>query len=208
MPMITHSIGASFQKFDLLNGRIAGLPQYEQLKTHTATLGLGWLKQYKQVVSSGSVNLGSSMSGDRDKKSSTIRYGAINADIGYDLLKSDKAMIYPFAGLGLQKYQAIFYKDNTAVSFDDVLESPVVQNNISSVRFNNGFAVYRFGIGVLLKSPKYPSHSIGLQAGYTGSFKKQSWKSNENQQLSGAPQDKVSQFFVGLVFASKPMFMK
>ena len=206
-PMITHSIGGSFQQFDGLNGRVTGLPQYKQLKDYTATLGLGWLKERNRVISAAGLTVGSSMSGDRDKKSSTVRYFGLNADIGYDLLKSEKLMLYPLAGIGFQRYQTIFYKDNSAIAFDDVLESPAVQNSISSVRFNNSFVVYRFGIGFSVKSPKYPSHSIGIQAGYTGSFKKNDWKSNENQVLGNAPKDKISQFYIGLVFTSKPMFM-
>ncbi|MEO5890776.1 MAG: hypothetical protein ABIQ31_11010 [Ferruginibacter sp.] len=208
IPMVSHSIGASFQKFDGLNSRVAGLPQYKQLKEHAATLGLGWLKERNRIISGGGVTIGSSMSGDRDEKSSTIRYFGLNADIGYDLLKSEKVMLYPLAGLGFQKYQAIFYKDNSAVDFDDVLESPTIQNNISSVRFNNSFFVYRVGIGFSVKSPKYPANSVGIQAGYSGSFKKNEWRSNENQALGNAPRDRIGQFFIGLVFTSKPMFMK
>ena len=208
IPMVSHSIGGSFQKFDGLNNRVAGLPQFKQLKGYTATLGLGWLKERNRVISGGGLTLGSSMSGDRDEKSSTIRYFGLNADIGYDLLKSEKIMLYPLAGLGFQKYQAIFYKDNSAVDFDDVLESPAIQNNISSVRFNNSFFVYRLGFGVSVRSPKHPSGSVGIQAGYSGSFKKNHWRSNENQALGNAPQDKISQFFVGLVFTNKPMFMR
>ncbi|MEO7767948.1 MAG: hypothetical protein ABIS01_10995, partial [Ferruginibacter sp.] len=143
----------------------------------------------------------------RDKKSSTIRYIGINADLGYDVIQSDKIMLYPLAGIGFQAYQAIFYKDNSAILFDDVLQSPAVQNNIRSVRFNNTFFVYRLGLGFAVKSPKNPSNSIGIQAGYSGSFKKHSWKSNEGQVLADAPEDKISQFFVGIVLSSKPMFM-
>lgn len=207
MPMVTHVIGGSFQKFDGLNGRVANLPQYKQLRDYTATLGLGWLKERNQFISGGGITVGSSMSGDRDKRSSTIRYLGLNADIGYDLLKSDRVMLYPMAGIGYQKYQAIFYRDNSAVDFDDILESPSAQNNIRSVRFNNSFVVYRLGVGFSVRSPKYPSSSIGIQAAYTGSFKKNSWKSNENQTLGNAPQDRINQFVVGLVFTSKPMFM-
>ncbi len=208
MPGITRSIGASFQKFDGLNSRVAGLPQFKQLKEHTATLGLGWLKERKRVISAGGVTIGSSMSGDKDEKSSTIRYIGVNADLGYDVIASDRVMLYPLAGLGFQGYQAIFYKDNSQVPFNDVLQSPTVQNSISSVRFNNSFFVYRFGLGFSVKSLKHPENSIGLQAGYTGSFKSRAWKSNENQALSNAPEDKISQFFISLVLISKPRFMK
>lgn len=208
MPFITRSVGVSFQKFDGLNSRVANFPQFETLRDYAATIGLGWLKERNRVVSAGGLNLGSSMSGDRDKKSSAIRYFGLNADIGYDVLKSDKVMLYPLVGLGYQGYQAIFYKDNSAVLFNDVLQSPSVQNNIRSVRFNNSFLLYRLGFGVSFKSAKHPENSIGLQAGYSGSFKKRMWRSNENQLLGNAPEDKLSQFHVGIVLTSKPHFMK
>jgi len=206
MPYMTRTLGGSFQSFDAINARVANLPQYEQLKDYAATIGLGWLKEKNQFVSSGAINLGSSMSGHRDEKSSTIRYIGVNLNLGYDVIKSDRFMLYPLAGLGLQKYQAIFYKDNSAVSFNEVLQSPTVQNNISSVKFNNAFALYRFGLGFSVKAPKYPA-AIGIEAGYTGSFKKHEWRSNEDQTLANAPEDRVSQFFVSLVLMSKPFSM-
>ena len=207
MPMSTLNIGGSFQKFDGLNSRVTGLPQFKSLKDNTVTLGLGWLKEEKKIVSSGNITVGSSISGDRDKKSSTIRYGTINLDLGYDLIKSEKIMLYPFAGLGYQRYQAIFFKDNTGVAFNDVLQSATVKNTISSVRFNNSFFVYRLGLGFAVSSAKCPGSSIGFQAGYAGSFKSRAWRSNENQTLGNAPVDKINQFFGSLVFISTPKFM-
>jgi len=208
IPAITRSIGGSFQQFDGLNSRIANVPQYEQLKDYSATLGLGWFKEKNQFISNMGLSIGSTMSGHRDEKSSTVRFINVNADIGYDVLKNDKVMLYPLAGLGFQKYQAKFYRDNTGVDFDDVLSTPAVRNSIQPVKFNNGFFVYRLGFGVALKSPKYPSSSIGLQAGYTGSFRKNEWRSNEDQALNNAPTDRISQFFVSLVLISKPWMMK
>ena len=146
------------------------------------------------------------MSGHRDEKSSTIRYIGVNLNLGYDVMKSDRFMLYPMAGLGLQKYQALFYKDNSAVGFNEVLQSPTVQNNISSVKFTNAFALYRFGLGFSVKAPNYPA-AIGIEAGYTGSFKKHEWRSNEDQTLANAPEDRVSQFFISLVLMSKPFSM-
>ena len=208
IPLVTKSIGVSFQQFDGLNSRIANLPQYKQLKNATGTLGLGWLKERNRIISGAGITIGSSMSGNVDEKSSNLRFINLNIDLGYDLLKSEKAMLYPLVGLGFQNYQAIFYKDNRAVNFNDVLQSPTVQNNLSSVRFNNSFLVYRVGFGVSVQSPKHPSNSIGLQAGYAGSFNQQTWRSSENQLLGNAPQDKLSQFFISLVLTSKPWFMK
>ena len=208
MPMATRTIGISFQKFDGLNSRIANLPQFKELRDYTGVLGLGWLKERNRVVATGNLMAGSSLSGDRDKRSSTIRYLGIDANIGYDVLAKGLAMLYPLAGIGVQGYQAIFYKDNSAVAFNDVLTSPVIQNNIRSVRFTNVFVVYKLGVGFSLRSPKNPANSIGLLAGYTGSFKKNDWKSNEYQTLSGAPEDKVSQVFIGVVLTSRPWHMK
>ena len=204
MPIVSRTLGASFQKFDGLNSRVAGLPQYKTLKDYAATLGFGWLKEQNRVISNAGLMIGSSMSGHRDKKSSTIRYIGIHADIGYDLLKNEKIMLYPLVGLGLQAYQAIFYKDNSAVNFEDVLESTAFQNSITPVKFKNGFVVYRAGFGISFKSPKDPSNSIGIQVGYTGSFKKNDWKTNDSQSLANSPEDRISQVFVSLILTSRP----
>ncbi|MFT3705111.1 MAG: hypothetical protein QM802_22280 [Agriterribacter sp.] len=207
MPSMSRSLGGSFQQFNGLNGRVANLPQYKQLRNYTATLGLGWMKEMNRVVSDAGITIGSSLSGHPDEKSSTIRYIGFNAGLGYDVLKSEKITLYPLVGLGFQTWQAIFYKDNTSVDFNDVLESPDVQHDIQSVRFRNNFLVYRLGAGVSFKSPKYPSSSIGIQAGYTGSFKRHGWKTNEGQDLANAPTDRISQFYFSLIVTSKPWMM-
>jgi opacity protein-like surface antigen len=207
LPSVTRSIGGSFQQFDGLNARVANLPQYEHLKDYTATLGLGWMKEKDRFISDMGITIGSSLSRHRDEKSSTIRYIGFNANAGYDVLKDERITLYPLVGIGFQAYQAIFYKDNSAVDFDDVLQSPAVENSIHPVKFNNGFWVYRAGLGLSFKSPKHPSSSIGLQAGYTGSFQKRAWRSRENQSLRNAPKDRISQFYVSLILTSKPWMM-
>lgn len=207
LPSFTRSLGGSFQQFKGLNARVANLPQYENLKDYAATLGLGWMKEKDRLISDMGITLGSSMSGHRNEKSSTIRYIGFNANAGYDVLKNEKITLYPLAGIGFQAYQAIFHKDISGVNFDDVLLSPAVQNSINPVKFNNHFWVYRAGAGVSFTSPKYPSSSIGLQAGYTGSFQKKAWRSKENQSLRNAPKDRVSQFYVSLILTSKPWMM-
>ncbi|MBS1607560.1 MAG: hypothetical protein JSS70_02020 [Bacteroidetes bacterium] len=206
LPYMSRTLGASFQSFDGINARVANLPQYKQLKDHAATIGLGWLQEHKQLVSAAAISFGSSMSGHRDEKSSTIRYIAVNIDFGYDVIKGDRYLLYPFAGLGAQAYQALFYRDNSAVNFNDVLISSSLQSNISSVKFKNSYGVYRLGIGFSVKAPKFPS-SIGIQAGYTGSFKRNAWRSNEDQNLTNAPADRINQFYISLVLMSKPMFL-
>ncbi|MCC6289870.1 MAG: hypothetical protein IT249_18480 [Chitinophagaceae bacterium] len=203
MPSLSRTLGGSFQKFNGLNGRLTNLPQYKQLKDYTATIGLGWFKERNRVISDAGITLGSSMSARRDEKSSTIRYIGFNANIGYDVLKNENISLFPLVGLGYQGYQAVFYKDNSDVNFNSVLESPVVQQAITPVKFTNGFLVYRAGAGVLFKSPKHSS-SIGLQAGYTGSFQKRAWRTNDGQALANAPQDRISQFYFNVVLISNP----
>ncbi|MFT3948329.1 MAG: hypothetical protein QM763_15270 [Agriterribacter sp.] len=201
MPSLSRTLGGSFQKFSGLNGRLTNLPQYKQLKNYTATIGLGWFKERNRVISDAGITLGSSMSARRDEKSSTIRYIGFNANVGYDVLKNENITLFPLIGLGYQGYQAVFYKDNSGVAFNDVLESPTVQQAITPVKFTNGFLVYRAGAGVLFKSPKHPG-SIGLQAGYTGSFQKRAWRTNDGQVLANAPEDRISQFYFNVVLIS------
>jgi opacity protein-like surface antigen len=169
---------------------------------------LGWIKEKDRLISDMGITIGSSLSRHRDEKSSTIRYIGFNANAGYDVLKDERITLYPLAGIGFQAYQAIFYKDNSAVDFDDVLQSPAVENSIHPVKFHNGFWVYRAGLGLSFTSPKHPSGSIGLQAGYTGSFQKRAWRSSDNQSLRNAPKDRISQFYISLILTSKPWMMK
>src|SRR5687768_9737413 len=81
-------IGASFQDFDGLNSRIADFPQYKELRNHMGALQIGFLKEHNRVISQIGLLAGSSMSGDRDERSSTIRFLGVGADIGYNILNS------------------------------------------------------------------------------------------------------------------------
>lgn len=204
LPSMTLSLGGSFQNFSNLNTRLKSLPQYEQLKVYTPTLSLGWFKERDRIISDARITFGSSMGNWRKHKQSTVRYIGFNANAGYDVLNNEKITLYPLAGLGYQTYQTILYKDNSNVNFNDVLTSPVIQNSINSISFYNGFWVYRLGAGVLFTSPKHPQGSIGLQAGYTGSFQKRSWRTKDNQILQNTPRDMVSQFYFGVIFTHKP----
>jgi len=208
IPQMFHGIGGSFQEFDGLNSRIANFPQYKALRDHMGTLQLGWFKERNRLISGLAFTAGSSMSGDRDKKSSTLRFIGFSADIGYNILNSERMMLYPLAGLGYERYQARFFKDNSNVDFNTILQSAEIQNRLEPVDFKNSFLTYRLGAGFSIKAPKNPSHSIGLQAGYIGSFKDHAWRSNENQELMNAPEDGVGRIFVTLTFMSQPRFMK
>jgi len=204
MPIMTKGIGVSFQKFEALNSRIANYPQYASLKDHMWTLSVGSMHVKKNFISQFTITGGSSMSGDREKRSSALRFLSGGLDVGYDLIPSDKVMLYPLVGIGAEGYQALFYKDVSGVDFNDVLNSSTVQNSIRSVRFSNAFITYRLGMGFALKSPK-SSNTIGIQAGYTGNFKDRAWKSSENQTLAGAPVDNLSRFNISLVFTGGMM---
>src|SRR6187399_1460476 len=70
-PMFLRAIGMSFQQFDELNSRIANRPEYKNLRDYTGTLEFGFIKIKNRIVSDADFIIGSSMSGDRDKKSST-----------------------------------------------------------------------------------------------------------------------------------------
>src|SRR5688572_23261731 len=94
-PYMMRGVGATFQEFDGLNTRLADFPQYKELRDHMGTLQLGWIKEHNKLISGFSLMAGSSMSGDRDERSSTIRFLGIGADIGYNVLNSELIMVYP-----------------------------------------------------------------------------------------------------------------
>ena len=205
---MVHSIGVAFEEFKNLDMRIAEFPQYKELRDHMGVLSFGWLKEKKGIISLMGLTLGSSMSGDRDEKSSVIRFYGLSADIGYDVIKNANIMLYPMVGIGYEKYQAKFYKDNSAVDFNTVLSSEAVQSSVRALELKNSFLTYRAGLGFNISSPKKPSHSIGLQAGYVGSFKDKEWRSSEDQKLANAPEDELGRIWVTLSFISQPRFMK
>ena len=198
MPTMTRGIGVSFVSFDGLNDRIAGFPQYKGLKDHLWTLSAGSMHNKKDFISGFTISAGSSLSGNRNKQSSALRSLNAGFDLGYDVIPSEKIMLYPLVGIGGEFYRAVFYKDNSAVDFNVVANSPTAQNSIRSVKFNNAFFAYRLGLGVALKDPKSKA-TIGLQAGYVGSFHDEAWKSSESQTLANAPADNLSRFNISLV---------
>jgi hypothetical protein len=199
MPTMIQSVGVSFQKFDGLKNRMATFPQYARLRDHVFTLSMGSMQNHNNFISQMNVNGGWLTSGDRDKKSSTLRTIGASMDLGYDVIPGDMLMVYPLAGVGVETYTAIFRKDNSVVNFNDVANSPAYQNDVRSVKFRNTFITYRLGLGIAVKSPKGHG-TIGVQGGYTGSFNEKAWKSEENQDLNNAPVDRLHRWSVSLVF--------
>lgn len=203
-PMLVRSIGVSFQKFDGLNARVANRPEYKDLRDYMGVIGLGWMRAHHRIVSGLDLYAASAMSGDREKRSSTLRSAGVGIDLGFDVIASPKFMLYPMVGIEGSHFMARFFKDNSAVAFNDVLQSSTVQNNIRSVDFKNSFFAYRVGIGFALQNPNHRGSSLGIRARYVGSFKDKAWKSSENQELAGAPEDRLSKFEVSLVLTSIP----
>ncbi len=198
------NIGVSYQKFNGLNDRIKMHPQYESMKEVMGTLGLGSIMQHNHFVAVNGLTVGYSMSGKRNKKSSSLGFIGLNADFGYNFFKKeDRVQLYPTVGVGVEGYRARFNKDVSAVPFDDVLQSNTTQNNIRSLTFMSGYFTYRFGLNLAVNS-KDKSGAIGLQAGYTGGFNDSPWKTTENQTLLNAPNDKLSRLFAN-IFITKSM---
>jgi|SRR5436190_1491966 len=206
MPMMTHGIGVSFQNFDDLNHRIAGFPQYDGLNNRIWTLSAGSMHVEKNFVSQMTITAGSSLTGNPDEKSSALRTLGAGIDFGYDVIPSTMIMVYPLVGLGAETFHAIYYRDVSTVDFDDVANSPIVQNSIRKTKFVNSAFTYRLGMGFAVNSPKSDC-SIGIQAGYVSGFHDEKWKSAEYQNLSNAPHDVIKRFSVSLIFSGKMMGM-
>ncbi|MEJ7821836.1 MAG: hypothetical protein WKF85_05915, partial [Chitinophagaceae bacterium] len=75
-----HSHGISFQKFENLNKRIAVFPQFEQPKNSTGIFEFGTFAERKRLMTGFSINAGSSLSGDREKKSTATSFFGLSAD--------------------------------------------------------------------------------------------------------------------------------
>ena len=202
----TFGVGMHFQSFDELDKRVAAFPRYKDLRNQAGSLQIGWIKEKRRVVSVFNVLAASSMSGDRHRRSSTARSIGVGADIGYDVIKNERIMLYPMVGLGYDWDQARYYTDNSRVNFDEVLSQPSTANAIEPVVFSNGFFHYRAGVGLLFLSPKGDG-IIGVQGGYAGSFEARPWRSKAGQDLANAPEDRLKRFYVSVVFGMRPMRM-
>lgn len=203
-PIMTRGIGVSFQNFDNLNRRISGFSQYDGLNNRIWTLSAGSMHVIKSFVSQMTFTGGSSLTGNPNAKSSTLRTIGAGMDLGYDVIPSNMVMLYPMVGLGAETFHAIYYKNVTTVDFDAVANSSTVQNSIRKTKFINSAFTYRFGLGMSVKSPK-DDGTIGIQAGYVSGFHDENWKSAEYQNLSNAPHDVIKRFYVSLIFSGGKM---
>lgn len=194
-----HSHGISFQKFENLNKRVAVYSQFEQAKNSTGTLQFGTFAERKRIITGFSINGGSSLNGDREKKSTATSFIGLSADVGYNLLKSSRVSLYPFAGLGYETYKVKYNRDVSSIPFDSVLQSNNFQQRAENLVFNNSFLVYRLGMGLFVTSIKNTQNSLGLQVGYTGAFSSQEWKINKTQILMNSPKDMLSKISASLL---------
>jgi hypothetical protein len=199
----TRTIGYSSIDFDNLNDRLKSMPAYESLPAGMGILGLASTHKIGHFVSQGGLSVGYGRNRDDDKKRSTaVGMLGVNMDLGYNFFKpTSRVEIFPTAGLGFEGYKAWLKKDVSAVNFNDVLTIPTVQNNTESITLTNCFLTYRFGMNVGFSSPN-KMFTIGLQGGYTASFKDNEWKINNDQVLQNAPSDKMSRFY-GNLYMSK-----
>jgi opacity protein-like surface antigen len=187
-----HSHGISFQKFENLNKRISNNPQFEQAKNSIGTLEFGMFAERNKLITIYSINAGSSLSGDREKKSASVNFTGLSADAGYSLIKNTRVSLYPLVGVGYETFKVKYNKDVSSVPFDSVFQSNNFQQRVESLVINNSFFVYRFGAGMFITSRKHFQNSIGFQLGYTGSFSEDEWKINKSQTLLNSPKDNLS----------------
>jgi len=199
-PVMTNGIGMSFQNFDGLNHRIAGFPQYKGLNNRMYTITAGSMHVMDNFVSQMSITGASSLTGNPNEKSSTLRSFGGSIDLGYDVIPSKAVMLYPLAGIGAETYHAIYYRDVSTVEFDAVANSSNVQNSIRKTKFVNSAFTYKLGLGMSIASPK-DYGTIGIQAAYVSGFHDEKWKSAEYQNLANAPQDIIKRFSVSLIFS-------
>lgn len=194
-----HSHGISFQKFGNLNKRIAVFPQFEQPKNSTGIFEFGLITERNKLLTGFNINAGSSLSGTRNIKSTATNFWGLAANAGYNLLNSSRVSLFPYTGLGYEKYKVIFNRDVSNVPFDSVLQSGNVQQRVENIVFTNSFINYKAGIGFSVKSKKHKQNSIGLLLDYSGSFKANDWKINKLQTLSNSPKDNLSKIAASIL---------
>lgn len=194
-----HSHGISFQKFGNLNKRIAVFPQFEQPKNSTGIFEFGLITERNKLLTGFNINAGSSLSGTRNIKSTATNFWGLAANAGYNLLNSSRVSLFPYTGLGYEKYKVIFNRDVSNVPFDSVLQSGNVQQRVENIVFTNSFIIYKAGIGFSVKSKKHKQNSIGLLLDYSGSFKANDWKINKLQTLSNSPKDNLSKIAASIL---------
>lgn len=196
-----YGFGYHNQSFNGLNNRIANRPEYEKLGSSIVSINAGWNIERHHVMLNSNFVFGNSLTGDANKRSSSLSLFGIELNLGYNFSRNQNIRIYPFAGISYNAYLARLNKDVSSIPFDSVLQSNAVQQRTEPVTFTNGLLCYQAGFAVdFIKQRGRYIRSIGIRASYGGSFTGETWRINETQLLQNAPSDKVKQFNVSLQF--------
>jgi len=199
---IYYGIGAAGQNFAGIGSRIALRPEYEALRKTEASLSIGLTREINSLMVDYNLSFGSSLSGDRERKSSSIISFGYSFTLGVNLCRNysprHRIKLWPFAGIGIQTFKVALNKDLAAVPFDSVLQSTNWQQRTAPLRFSNTFFTYKTGVAIDFVSKHNKRSAYGLRAGYIGSFKSKDWRINEEQVLANAPTDKLSRWFATL----------
>jgi hypothetical protein len=193
-------VGYQYQSFSHLSDRVGTRPEYQKPGSSMANLLIGMNKEIKGFVQDVQFHFASITRGDDERKSTDVINAGLALTFGYNFSKKNNFRFYPFVGVTGEFYQTSFKKDVSAISFDSILVSNAAQQRTEPTQFTNAFFCYQGGLAVDFISTKFRLlHSLGLRASYTGGFKSRSWRVNDNQLISGAPSDNVSQFNISLL---------
>jgi hypothetical protein len=193
-------MGAAGQSFSQLNSRIAARPELQPLRKTQGMFYLGFAKERKNVLFDFNFGVGSSLSGDAERKSSNISMFTSSINIGYNFSNNKNIRVYPFIGIGGETFMAKFFRDVSAIPFDSVLQNTSWQQRTAPSKFTSNFFTYKLGFAVDFLNKNNPHYAIGLKVGYTGGFKDVSWRVNDNQVLANAPVDRLSGWFASIQF--------
>lgn len=196
-------IGTAGQQFSGLGSRIASRPEYQSLKKVEVNISLGVIREEDNILTEYNFTMGSSFSGDRNKRSSNLASVSSSISIGVNLSKSKKNRFYPFVGIEVNSYAAKFNKDISAIPFDSVLQSNSWQQKTEPLSLSNTFIGYRAGLSFDIIDKTNNRLSTSFRAGYTGSFGKKDWRVNGEQELLNAPTDKLGRWFFTVQFMKK-----
>jgi hypothetical protein len=187
------------QSFNGLNTRLASLGAvYSGLPQSLFGFNFGWVAERKNVLTKFSIGFASGVKGDEAKRNSQVFSLGTSFDVGYNLSKNKLVRFYPMVGFGATTFLATLKKDISNVSFNDILQNPTVQASTNPVKLSNTIAMYRLGFGVDFFNKQNNNLAFGVYVGYNGSFKTNTWKVNEEQQISNSPADGLSQFIIGI----------
>ena len=200
--MMYWGVGYQYQSFGNLSNRIGGRPDLQKPGSSLGTIVIGVNGETKGFMRDFQVRFGSNITGDDEKRNTTIMNFGASVTVGYNFSKKSNFRFYPFVGISGENYFAKFNRDISAVPFDSIIASNTVQQRTEPVKFSNMFFCYQGGLAVDFINTKYRFlTSIGLRASYTGSFKSRTWRVNDNQLITGAPSDRISQFNASLLFS-------